>query len=65
MTNRMALMAFECGYGVEPDARAQQAEIDKAVDYSDEVTTEQLARIERAYKHIDKSRLRSKTGPAW
>jgi len=65
MTNRAPLRAFEAEGIQKPDGRAEQAAIDMSVDYSDEVTTEQMARLERAYKHIDKSRLRSKTGPAW
>lgn len=34
------------------------------IDYSDEVTTDQMARIDRAYRHIDKSKLKSTTGSA-
>jgi len=65
MTNRAPLMAFAASGKRESDGRVEQAAIDQSVDYSDEVTAEQMARVERAYKHIDKSRLRSKTGPAW
>lgn len=48
-----------------PTGRAAEAIIDQQVDYSDEVTAEQVARIERAYSHIDKSKLKSKSRPAW
>lgn len=52
-------------HAAKPADKAAEAALDQSVDYSDEVTAEQMARIERAYGHIDKSKLRSKTGPAW
>lgn len=59
--NRQPVVA----YVAKPVDRSGEAVVDMQVAYDDEVTPEQMARVERAHARIDKTRLRSKTGPAW
>lgn len=50
---------------VDAADKAAEAAVDKSVDYSDEVTTEQMLRIERAYAHLRMHNWKVKAGPAW
>lgn len=45
--------------------KVAQAAVDAAVDYSDEVTVEQMGAIEKALDPLKLSTWKVKAGPAW
>jgi hypothetical protein len=49
----------------ESTDKAAEAALDKSVDYSDEVTAEQMVELERAFAHLDMGNWKVKAGPVW
>lgn len=45
--------------------RTAQAVVDATVDYSDEVTVEQMGQIEKALESLNLSNWKVKAGPTW
>lgn len=60
-----ALRPAKLADSVMPTDRAAEAALDKSVDYSDEVTAEQMVQLERAFAHLEMDKWNTKQGPAW
>lgn len=50
---------------VMPTDKSADAALDKSVDYSDEVTAEQMVELEREFAHLGMTDWKNKGGPAW
>ena len=49
----------------KPTDKAAEAALANSVDYSDEVTREQMVELDRAFEHLNMGNWKVKAGPAW
>lgn len=50
---------------VMPTDRSKDAALDKTVDYSDEVSREQMVELDRAFAHLGMHKWKNKKDAAW
>lgn len=65
MSTAAARLPIEAQSVKSTDDKAAQAALDSSVDYSDEVTSEQMVELDRAFAHLDMGNWKVKAGPAW